>query len=48
MGRLEKKTNATFHPNIGSLKIAIEKEWNKTSDEFILKHANRFQDMLIG
>ena len=25
---LENKTNATSHPNIGSLKIAIEEEWN--------------------
>ena len=28
-GILENKTNATSHPNIGSLKIAIEEEWNK-------------------
>ena len=34
---LENKTNATSHPNIGSLKTAIEKEWNKMSEEFILK-----------
>ena len=25
---LENKTNATSHPNIGSLKTAIEVEWN--------------------
>ena len=29
---LENKTNATSHPNIGSLKTAIEKEWNKMFD----------------
>ena len=36
-GILENKTNATSHPNIGSLKIAIEEEWNKMSEEFFLK-----------
>ena len=28
-GVLENKTNATPPPNIGSLKTAIEEEWNK-------------------
>ena len=28
-GVLENKTNATSHSNIGSLKTAIEEEWNK-------------------
>ena len=36
-GVLENKTNATSDPNIGSLKIAVEEEWNKISEEFILK-----------
>ena len=27
-GDLENKTNATSYPNIGSLKIVIQKEWN--------------------
>ena len=27
-GVLENKTNATSHPNIGSIKTAIEEEWN--------------------
>ena len=36
-GILENKTNTTSHPNIGSLKTAIEEEWNKLSEEFILK-----------
>ena len=36
-GVLENKTNATLHQNIGSLKTAIEEEWNKMSEEFILK-----------
>ena len=40
---LENKTNATSHPNIGSLKTAIEKEWNKMSEEFILKACKSFQ-----
>ena len=40
---LEKKTNATSHPNIDSLKIAIEKEWNKMSAEFILKACKSFR-----
>ena len=34
---LENKTNATSHPNIGSLKTAIEKESNKMSTEFVSK-----------
>ena len=33
-GILGNKTNATSHQNIGSLKTAIEEEWN---EEFILK-----------
>ena len=40
---LENKTNATSHPNIGSLKTAIEEEWNKMSQEFILKPCKSFQ-----
>ena len=42
-GVLENKTNATSHPNIGSLKNAIEEEWNKMSEEFILKTCKSFQ-----
>ena len=30
-GVLENKTNATSNSNIGSLKTAIEEEWNKMS-----------------
>ena len=40
---LENKTNTTSHPNIGSLKTSIEEEWNKTSDEFILKASKSFR-----
>ena len=40
---LENKTNATSHPNIGSLKTAIEKEWNKMAEEFILKACKSFR-----
>ena len=40
---LENKTNATSHPNICSLKTAIEEEWNKMSEEFILKICKLFQ-----
>ena len=36
-GVLENKSIATSYPNIGSLKTAIEEEWNKMSEEFILK-----------
>ncbi len=44
MGHFRKlKTNTTFHPNIGSLKTAIEEEWNKMSEEFILKACKSFQ-----
>ena len=42
-GILENKTNATSHPNISSLKTAIEVEWNKMSKEFILKACKSFQ-----
>ena len=40
---LENKTNATSHPNIGSLKTAIEEEWNKMSEKFILKACKSFR-----
>ena len=40
---LENKTNATSHPNVVSLKIAIVEEWNKMSEEFILKACKSFQ-----
>ena len=35
--RKKKITNTTSHPNISSLKTAIKEEWNKMSEEFILK-----------
>ena len=41
-GILENKTNATSHPNIGLFKAAIKEEWNKMSEEFILKLCNSF------
>ena len=40
---LENKTNATSHLNIGSLKTAIEEEWNKMSEEFILNACKSFR-----
>ena len=40
---LENETNVTSLPNIGSLKAAIEEEWNKMSEEFILKTCKSFQ-----
>ena len=33
-GVLENKTNTSSHPNIGSLKTAMEKKWNKMSGDF--------------
>ena len=42
-GIFENKTNATVHPNIGSLKTTIEEEWNKMSEEFILKTCKAFR-----
>ena len=39
---LENKTNATSHPDIGLLKTANE-EWNKMSEEFILKACKSIQ-----
>ena len=41
-GILENKTNTTSHLNIRLLKTAIEKEWNKMSEEFILKACKSF------
>ena len=43
---LENKTNATSHPNIGSLKTAIEEEWNKMCEEFILKACQSIQNIV--
>ena len=34
---LEYKANVTSHQNIYLLKIAIDEEWNKISEEFIFK-----------
>ena len=42
-GVIENKTNATSHPYISFLKIDIEEEWNKMSEEFILKASKSFQ-----
>ena len=42
-GVLESKTNTTSYSNIGSLKTAIEEEWNKMSEEFILKACKSFR-----
>ena len=40
---LENKTNVTSHPNIGSVKTAIEEEWNKMYEESILKWCKSFR-----
>ena len=40
---LENKTNVTSYPDIGLLKTAIEEEWNKMSEEFILMAYKLFQ-----
>ncbi len=42
-GLLENKTNTTSHSNIGLLKTVIAEEWNKISEEFILKACKSFQ-----
>ena len=42
-GVLENKPNATLYSNIGSLKTAINEEWNEMSEEFILKAFKSFQ-----
>ena len=42
-GVWESKTNTTSHSNIGSLKTAIEEEWYKMSEEFILKVCKLFR-----
>ena len=39
----ESRTNATSYPIIGSLKTAIEEEWNKMSEEFNLTACKSFQ-----
>ena len=40
---LENKTNTSSHRNIGSLKTAIEEEWNKMTEEFTLKACKSFR-----
>ena len=40
---LENKTNGISHPNIDSLETAIGEEWNKMSEEFILKACKSFR-----
>ena len=40
---LENLINTTSHPDIGSLKTAIVKEWNKMSEEFLLKACKSFR-----
>ena len=45
---LENQINATSHPNIGSLKSATEKEWNKMSEEFILKAYKSFRRRVVS
>ena len=50
LGVLENKTNPTSQPNIGLLKTVIEEEWNKMSEEFMLKackSARRYVDTII-
>ena len=42
----ESKTNATSHPNFGSLKTAIEEEWNEMPEEFILKACKSFRRLV--
>ena len=42
-GVLRNKTNATYHQNIGSLKTAFQEEWNKMSEQFILKVCKFFR-----
>ena len=42
-GVLENKPDATSHLNFSSLKTAFEEEWNKMSEEFILKVSELFR-----
>ena len=42
LGVLENKNNGTFLFNVGSYKTAIEEEWNKMCEEFILKTCKSF------
>ena len=43
LGVLENKTNATSHPNIGFIITAINEEWKKMYEEFILKVCKSFR-----
>ena len=43
MRRFRKQNKYNFRPNIGSLKTAIEEEWNKMPEEFILKGCKSFR-----
>ena len=42
-GVLENKANVTSYLNIGSLKTALEKEWNKMSEKIILEVCKSFR-----
>ena len=42
-GILENKINATFLPNIGLLKTAVEEGWNKIPEDFILNACKSFR-----
>ena len=42
-GILENKTNATSYQNIGLIKTTIKEEWNKMSEESILKSYKLFR-----
>ena len=42
-GYFRKQNKWHSHPNIGLLKTIIEEEWNKWSDEFILKASKLFR-----
>ncbi len=43
MEHFRDKTNATSHPNIGSLKTAVEEEWNKMFEQLILTACKSFR-----
>ena len=43
MGRFKKTKHAASHLNIVPIKAAIMEEWNKISEEYILKASESFQ-----
>ena len=45
-GEIERKACATPHPNVASLKAAVEKEWMEMSEAYVIKSCKAFRPRL--